>query len=78
MGDLECPRDDSSIYGFHSHIPELQAWEPSQKDRLQTRNPLRVPFALAIEMIRHKARDRPTFDKVVGVLADPAAAAANE
>ncbi len=69
MKDLEFPRDDSG-----SHIPELQTWAQSQKDRLQTRKPLSDPFVLAIETIRHKARDRPTIDKVEEVFTDPAVA----
>ena len=72
MTDTELPI--AVLHQFYDDIPELQAWAQSQKDRLDTSDSLRVPFALAIEMIRHNPEDRPQIDKVVEVLADTAAA----
>ena len=74
LTDTELPRADSGPYFFRSHMPELQAWAQTQKDRLDTSDSLRVPFALAIEMIRRNPEDRPTIDRIVEVLADTAAA----
>lgn len=74
MIDAKIPNADSDLYEFWGNITKLQAWAESQKDKLKASDPLRVPFALAIKMIRFKARKRPTIDKIVEALADTASA----
>ena len=74
MADVEIPNADSETYEFWRNITKLQAWAETQKDRLEPSSPLRVPFALAIKMVRLKSRKRPSIDKIVEVLADAAAA----
>lgn len=76
--EAEIPNADSDSYEFWRNITELQAWAEIQMRRLEPSSPLRVPFALAIKMIRLKARKRPSIDKIVEVLADVDAAAAKE
>lgn len=76
--DAKIPNADSESYEFWRNITKLQAWAESQKNQLKQGDPLRVPFALAIKMIRYKARKRPRIDKIVEVLADTDTAAAKE
>lgn len=76
--DAKIPNADSESYEFWRNITKLQAWTESQKNQLKQGDPLRVPFALAIKMIRYKARKRPRIDKIVEVLADTDTAAAKE
>ena len=76
MTDAKIPNAESDSYEFWRNVTKLQAWAESQKDQLEPNSPLRVPFALAIKMIRYKARKRPSIDKIVESLA--AAAAAKE
>lgn len=72
--DAKIPNADSDSYEFWRNTTKLQAWAEGQKDQLDQSSPLRVPFALAIKMIRYKARKRPLIDKVVNSLADATAA----
>ena len=74
MTDAKIPNADSDSYEFWRNITKLQGWAESQKNQLKPDDPLRIPFALAIKMIRYKARKRPTIDKIVEVLADTPAA----
>ena len=74
MTDAKIPNAESDSYEFWRNITKLQAWAESQKDQLKPGDPLRIPFALAIKMIRYKARKRPTIDKIVEVLTDTPAA----
>ena len=74
MTDAKIPNADSDSYEFWRNITKLQAWAESQKDRLGSSDPLRIPFALAIKMIRFKARKRPAIGKIVEILAETAAA----
>ena len=74
MTDAKIPNAESDSYEFWKNITKLQAWAEIQKDQLKPDDPLRIPFALAIKMIRYKARKRPTIDKIVEVLADTSAA----
>ena len=74
MTDAKIPNAESDSYEFWKNITKLQAWAESQKDHLKPDDPLRIPFALAIKMIRYKARKRPTIDKIIQVLADTPAA----
>lgn len=76
MTDAKIPNAESDSYEFWRNVTKLQAWAESQNDQLEPNSPLRVPFALAIKMIRYKARKRPSIDKIVESLA--AAAAAKE
>lgn len=73
MTDAKIPNAESESYEFWRNITKLQAWAESQKDKLEPSSPLTVPFALAIKMIRYKARKRPSIDKIVEYLADAAA-----
>ena len=74
MTDARIPNAESDSYEFWRNITKLQGWAESQKNQLKPDDPLRIPFALAIKMIRYKARKRPTIDKIVEVLADTPAA----
>ena len=74
MTDAKIPNAESDTYEFWRNVTKLQGWAESQKDKLKPGDPLRIPFALAIKMIRYKARKRPTIDKIVEVLADTPAA----
>ena len=74
MTDAKIPNAESDSYEFWRNITKLQAWAESQKDQLKPDDPLRIPFALAVKMIRYKARKRPPIAKIVEVLtATPAA-----
>lgn len=74
MTDAKIPNAESESYEFWRNITELQAWAEHHKDQLELSSPLRVPFELAIKMIRYEARKRPSIDKIVEYLASAAAA----
>lgn len=76
--DTKIPNADSESYEFWKNVTKLHAWAESQKNQLKQGDPLRVPFALAIKMIRYEARKRPKIDKIVEVLTDTDTAAAKE
>ena len=61
---------DSNTYEYWRNITKLQAWAERQKDILAPNDPLRVPFALAVKMIRYNAKKRPSIDKIVQCLAE--------
>ena len=74
MTDTKIPNADSDSYEFWRNITKLHGWAESQKNKLESSNPLKVPFELAIKMIRYEARKRPAIDKIVTAFADAAAA----
>lgn len=74
MTDAEIPKTESGSYQYWRHITELQAWAESQKNLLEPSSPLRVPFKLAVEMIRLEAMKRPSIDKIVEILENADAA----
>ena len=65
---------DSDSYEYWKNITKLQAWAERRKDKLSPNDPLRVPFTLAIKMIRYNAKKRPSIDKIVQCLAEANAA----
>ena len=74
MTDVKIPNTESDSYEYWRNITKLQAWAESQKNLLEPSSPLRVPFELAVKMIRFKASKRPSIDKIVEILTDAAAA----
>ncbi len=74
MTDAKIPNTESDSYEYWRNITKLQAWAESQKSLLEPNSPLRVPFELAVKMIRFKASKRPSIDKIVEILTDAAAA----
>ncbi len=74
LTDAEIPKTESGSYQYWRHITELQAWAENQRQLLESSSPLRVPFELAVEMIRLEARERPSIDEIIEILANADAA----
>lgn len=72
--NLKIPESDTPEFAFRKHITKLQGWAEKQAALLEPEDPLRVPFHLAIKMIRFRAQKRPRVAQIVSVLASSSAA----